>query len=158
MAVNNTIKSGIGTRISISTAAFTGTKDATGFGAATYAKLQVSLAPRPGGEFQQVTWDDLETGLRSYYKGAKTQPAWDLTAADIPTDPGLTAVKAAFDDKVGEWAIKIEHTTDGSLTPRIIYFAVRVMSYRYDNATLSDINTITASLQQVSDPVVVAPT
>ncbi len=158
MSVVNTIKSGLGSKLSISTTAFSGTKDATGYAAATYAQMTLQSFAKPGESFDMLIWRDLETGNPTYIKGGKTFPAIDVPVADLPTDAAITALNLAFADMTGEFAFKGEHTTDGTLTPRITYFSGRVSAKKPGDVSLEGILLVTYTIQVTSPSVIVAPT
>lgn len=158
MSVINSIKSGLGSKLSISTTAFSGTKDAAGYGAATYAAMTLQDFAKPGQSYDMLTWRDLLTGNPTYIKGGKNFPAIDVVVADLPTDSAITALEAAFADMTGEWAFKGEHTTDGTITPRITYFAGRVSGKAPGSTSLGDILTVSYTIQVTSVSVIVAPT
>lgn len=158
MSVVNTIKSGLGSKLSISEAAFTGTKDATGYATATYHAMTIEAFSKPGESFDMLTWRDLMTGNPTYIKGGKTFPAIDVSVADLPTDSAITALNLAFSDMTGEFAFKGEHTTDGTLTPRITYFTGRVSSKTPGEVSLNGILMVNYTIQVTSPSVIVAPT
>ena len=63
------------------------------------------------------------------------------TRPDLPTDSAITALNLAFSDMTGEFAFKGEHTTDGTLTPRITYFTGRVSAKTPGDVSLNGILT-----------------
>ena len=158
MSVNNNVKTGLGSKLSISTTAFTGTKDAAGYGAATYAQMKIEAFNKPGQSFESYMWRDLDTGEPTYVKGGKNYPPVTVSVADLPNDAALTALKSALADQTGEWALKAEHINDGTVTPRITYFTVRVMGIGETSVTTTGIQVVPFTFQPTSPSVVVAAT
>lgn len=153
MAVVNRVKSGLGSKLSISTTAYSGTKDSTGYAAATYANITLEGFSAPGESYATLEWADLFTGNTTYIKGKKAYPTIDVTIADIPTDTARTAFDLGLADLTGEMAFKAEMTTDGTTSGTIRYFTALVMSKKFGDVNLDGVRTITYTLQ-VSSPVV----
>lgn len=158
MAVVNKVKSGLGSKLSISTAAFSGTKDATGYAAATYAQITLEGFNAPGESYATIEWADLFTGVTTYIKGKKSYPTMDVTIADIPTDPARTAFDLGLADLTGEFAFKADMTTDGTTSGTIRYFTGIVMNKQFGDVNLDGVRTITYTMQVNSPVTTVAAT
>ena len=160
MAVNNFVKTGANSKISISAAPIAVdqpilTDYTTG---PTYSLItKASEWSVPQVVYDSVTFTPVATNIKETSKGQIDLGSIDITVGELLTDAGQTNLDAALASK-SKFAFKIEHVADGTTTGTILYFAGLVMERKFAKIAPGDLRMITYSVAIINDVIKVAAT
>lgn len=159
MAVNNFVKTGANSKISISAAAITVdqpvlTDYTTGPVYSLITKASEWGVPQVA--YDAVNFTPVATNIKETSKGQIDLGSIDITVGELLTDAGQTNLDAALASKA-KFAFKVEHVSDGT-TATILYFTGLVMERKFANISPGDLRMITYSVAIINDVIKVAAT
>lgn len=158
MAVQNFVKTGAGTCLSIGDAAISGTPDLTAYQAASYDELNAEGFDRPSKTFSENTFTPTCNGVVQKSKGEADLGTISITVGELVTDAAQTSIEAALNDLAGKYPFRIEYTKDGTTTSGFAYFTGRVMSMTLGAISPNGNRTISYQVAIVDEPLKVAAT